>query len=94
MIIMWLWSFVPKLKLVLGILGGFCIDIQDKVLGASEVGGKTAVCSHSGVLHLQRISSYFLIHFLRLFKVSSKSKYFKFGSVLFFWLNLSSYLQV
>lgn len=50
MIIMWLWSFVPKLELVLGIPGEFCIDIQDKVMRASKLGEKMAAFKHSGIL--------------------------------------------
>lgn len=71
MIITWLWSFVPKLKLGLGILGEFCTDIQDEVLGASKLAKKwlyiviQAYCICSIFLHI------FLFTFL-LFKVSRK----------------------
>lgn len=63
---------MPKLELVLGILSEFCIDNREKVMGASKLGGKVAACSHSGILPLQYVSSYFLGHFLLLFRESRK----------------------
>lgn len=87
MVIIWLWSFVPKLKLGLGILGEFCTDIQDEVLGAGKLAKKWLhVVSHSGILHLQYISSYFFTHFLLYSRCQENKNILNLGQCYFFCL--------
>lgn len=59
-VIMWLWNFVPKLKLVFAILGEFCIDIQGKMVGDRKLEEK---CLHI-VIQTFCICSIFLCIFL------------------------------